>query len=218
MTTRMFPDYGNLRVFLLHIKAISDNMSQAYSITIRTESIFMKKALVLYLSITGNTEKVANSIHDGLIEAGFQTTMLRVQEAENEDFYNYSLICFGAPSYNWHIPMPADDYLKRKFYQYKKLGRIIPCAPKVPGKSCLLFCTYSGPHTGIREAMPAGKYIGQFFEHFGFTIVDEWYILSEFIGSEEYSINGAMGDIRGLPSEQDLARLKQSACNLSSHL
>lgn len=177
----------------------------------------MSKALVVYLSITGNTEKVAYSIYDGLTEAGFQTAMVKVQEAENEDFYNYDLVCFGAPSYHWHIPKPADDYLKAKFSQYKKHGRIIPCAPKIPGKNCLVFCTYSGPHTGIREAIPAGKYIGQFFEHFGFTIVDEWYILSEFIGSEENSLNGVMGDIRGLPSERDLARLKQSAYNLSSH-
>ena len=175
----------------------------------------MRKALVVYLSVTGTTEKVANSIYEGLLEAEFETSIQKVKEAKNENFYDYDLVCFGAPSYNWHIPKPADDYLKAKFNQYKKDGRIIPCAPKMPGKNCLVFCTYSGPHTGINEAIPTGKYIGQFFEHFGFAIVDEWYILSEFIGSEENSTKGKMGDIRGLPSEQDLARLKQRACNLS---
>ena len=178
----------------------------------------MRKALIVYLSITGNTEKVANSVNDGLVEAGFSTTILKIQDAEKEDFYDYDLVCFGAPSYNWHIPKTADDYLKAKFNHYKKGGRILPCAPKVPGKKCLVFCTYSGPHTGIREALPAGKYIGQFFEHFGFTVVDEWYVLSEFVGSEEHSTKGLMGDIRGLPSEQDLARLKQRAINLFSHI
>ena len=178
----------------------------------------MKRALVVYLSITGNTEKVANSIYDGLIEAGFETSIKQIKEAENEDFYDYDFVCFGAPSYNWHVPKHADDYLKAKFSQYKKNGRITPCAPKIPGKNCLVFCTYSGPHTGIREAIPVGKYIGQFFEHFGFNVVDEWYILSEFIGSEENSTKGVMGDIRGLPNDQDLLRLKQSVYNLSSHL
>ena len=177
----------------------------------------MKKALVIYLSITGNTEKVANSIFDGLIESGFETSLMKVKEADNVDFYDYDLVCFGAPSYNWHIPKPADDYLKAMFIRYKKDGWIIPCAPKLPGKNCLVFCTYSGPHTGLKEAVPAGKYIGQFFEHFGFTVVDEWYILSEFVGSEELNTKGRMGDIRGLPSEQDLARLKLSAFNLFSH-
>ena len=178
----------------------------------------MKRALVIYLSITGNTEKVAKSIYDGLIEAGYETNLKKVQEASDEDFYDYDLVCFGAPSYNWHVPKPAEDYLKGKFNQYRKEERIIPCAPKIPGKNCIIFCTYSGPHTGIKEAIPAGKYMGQFFEHFGFTVAAEWYVLSEFIGSEENSTKGLMGDIRGLPSEQDLIRVRQSAYNLSSGL
>ena len=87
-------------------------------------------------------------------------------------------------------------------------------APRIPGKQALIFCTYSGPHTGINEAISAGKYAGQFFEHLGFQVVDEWYILSEFRGSEENSTKGRMGDIRGLPSEKDLEKVKQDAANL----
>ena len=178
----------------------------------------MKKALITYLSITGNTEKVANSIHRGLIRGGFDSILSKVSDAANENFYDYDLVCFGSPSYNWHIPKPADDYLKAKFNQYKKEGRIIPGAPVLQDKNCLVFCTYSGPHTGIREAIPAGKYMGQFFEHFGFTVVDEWYILSEFIGSEENSTLGRMGNIKGLPSESDLRRLEESAFNLAKRI
>jgi len=178
----------------------------------------MKNALVVFQSITGNTLKVANSIHSGLNKGGFQSIIKPVQDAANEDFYSYDLVCFGAPSYNWHVPKQTDEFLKDKFNQYKKRGLIVPNAPKIPGKNCLVFCTYSGPHTGIREAIPTGRYIGQFFEHFGFTIVDEWYILSEFIGSEELSTKGRMGDVRGLPSEQDLLRIKESACSLASRL
>jgi len=75
----------------------------------------------------------------------------------------------------------------------------------------LVFCTYSGPHTGIRQAVPAGKYIAQFFEHLGFAAVDERYILSEFRGSEENSTLGRMGNIQRLPSEQDLKRIEDQA-------
>ena len=49
----------------------------------------------------------------------------KVGEAEEEDFYNYDLVCFGVPSYNWHVPKPADEFLKRKFAQYKKDGKIM---------------------------------------------------------------------------------------------
>lgn len=77
-------------------------------------------------------------------------------------------------------------------------------SPKIKGKNALIFCTYSGPHTGLNEATPLGKYIGQFFEHLGFTILDEWCILSEFIGSEERSTKGRMGNIRGKPTIEEL--------------
>jgi len=178
----------------------------------------MKKAIILYWSHSGNTEKVAVSIHRGLEKGGFQTSLLKIQEAENIDFYDYDLVCFGAPTYNFHPPKPVDDYLKAKFHHYKKEGRIKLSAPVIPGKNTLLFCTYSGPHTGIREAIPVGKYIGQFFEHFGFAVVDEWYVLSEFHGSEENSTLGRMGDIKGLPTKEDLQRIKEMAENLALRL
>ena len=78
-------------------------------------------------------------------------------------------------------------------------------------KHALIFCTYSGPHTGIDEATPAGKYAGQFFEHLGITVLDEWYVVGEFHGSEERSTLGRLGDIRGRPNEQDLARVREAA-------
>jgi len=178
----------------------------------------VKKAVILFWSQTGNTEKVAKSIQTGLAEGGFDTTLLRVQEAEEMDFYDSDLVCIGAPSYSWHPPKPVDDYLKAKFNKYKKEGRVKINAPKIPGKNALVFCTYSGPHTGIREAVPVGKYLGQFFEHLGFTVVDEWYVLSEFHGSEENSTLGRMGNIKGLPSAEDLKRIRESARNLASRL
>jgi hypothetical protein len=67
-------------------------------------------------------------------------------------------------------------------------------------------------------AVPAGKYVGQFFEHLGFTVVDEWYVLSEFHGSEENSTLGRMGNIKGLPCEQDLKRIEDHARLLASHI
>ena len=56
--------------------------------------------------------------------------------------------------------------------------------------------------------------MGQFFDHIGFDVLDKWYILSEFIGSEEMSTMGRMGEIRGLPTEQDLKELQEKAKKL----
>src|SRR4030067_2564364 len=111
-----------------------------------------------------------------------------------------------------------DEFLKNRFAAYRKEGRIKPCAPKVPGKNALMFITYSGLHTGIEEATPAGKYMRQFFEHLGFTILDEMYVLSEFHGSLENSTMGRMGDIRGKPTEVQLRKIKEAAKRLATGL
>jgi hypothetical protein len=178
----------------------------------------MKTAIVLYWSHAGNTEKVALSIRAGLENGGFAVTGGQLPAAGDLDFFDYELVCLGFPSYSWHPPKPVDEYLKARFGRYRKEGRILPGAPSIPGKNALIFCTYSGPHTGIREAIPAGKYAGQFFEHIGFTVVDEWYVLAEFHGDEELSTKGRMGNIKGLPSEQDLARIENQARLLAERL
>lgn len=181
----------------------------------------MKKSVVLYCSFTGNTQKVAKSIAKGLESQGLDCQLLTIQEAEEQDicFYDYDLVCFGTPSYNWNLPKPAADYLRKKFNQYKKEhGPVPPCAPKKPGKNALLFCTWSGPHTGMKEAIPCMLNMEQYFEHFGFTILDEIYVLSEFVGNEANSTQGVMGDIRGLPSEEDLRRVESQASSLVKRL
>jgi len=87
-------------------------------------------------------------------------------------------------------------------------------SPKIPGKAALVFVTYSGPHIGLNEALPAGKYIRQFFEHLGFAVVGEWYIVGEFHGWKEANQKGRLGDIRGRPNAQDLANVERNAKNI----
>ena len=178
----------------------------------------MKRALVLYWSNTGNTEKVASAIKEGLEDAGVNVSLKRTTEADNIDYFDYDLVCVGAPSINWHPPKQVTELLLKKFTEYQKQEKIKTGAPKVPGKHALMFCTFSGPHTGLREAMPVGLYMGQFFEHIGFTVVDEWYVLSEFVGNEERSTKGRMGDIRGKPTEEELQKIRMDAKKLASKL
>jgi flavodoxin len=178
----------------------------------------MKKALMIYWSKTGNTEKVATAIKQGLEETGVQVTVKRPEEAENVDYFDYDLVCVGSPSYSWHPPEPMTNFLKKKFAVYRQQGKIKPSAPKVPGKNALVFVTYSGPHTGMDEATPAGKDMRQFFEHIGFNVIDEWYVLSEYHGSLENSTQGRMGDIRGKPTEEELLKIKKDAEAIATKL
>jgi hypothetical protein len=174
----------------------------------------MKTALILYCSITGNTEKVARAIEAGLSEGGMETTLLRYQDAADIDYFDFDLVCVGAPSYNWNVPQPFNVFLTKNFAAQRSAGKIKPGSPRV-GKGALVFCTYSGPHTGIDEAIPAGLYMGQFFDHLGFDILDTWYILCEFIGSPENSTQGRMGDIRGLPTDEELQAIREKSRRLA---
>ena len=178
----------------------------------------MKNAAVIYWTKSGNTEKVALAIKEGLEEAGLNVSYMRVEDAEGLDYFEYDLICLGFPSYQWTTPRPMTTFLQTNLAKHRKEGLVKVSAPKIPGKNALIFCTYSGPHTGIREAIPAGLFAGQFFEHIGFTVLDEWYVLSEFHGNEKASTQGRMGDIRSKPTEEDLMKIKEDAINLAKTL
>jgi hypothetical protein len=176
------------------------------------------EAVVIYWSKTGNTEKAACAIRDGLEAGGAHVHLRTAEEAGDVDYYEYDLVCVGFPSYQWSPPEPMVRLLKQKHRQYAREGRVQVNAPPVDGTKALIFCTYSGPHTGINEAVPAGKYAGQFFEHLGIRVVDEWYIVGEYHGDEEASTRGCLGDIRGRPSDEDLRRLRERAASLVRRL
>jgi flavodoxin len=166
-------------------------------------------AAIIYWSKTGNTEKVALTIKDYLEANRFEVTVATAGEAGELDWFSFDLLCLGFPSYQWSPPRPVQDLLQTKWAEYRKEGRVKTHAPKVPGKYALVFCTYSGPHTGIDEALPACKRAGQFFAHLGFTVYDDLCVVGEFHGSEEHSTKGPLGDIRGRPNEADLEEVRK---------
>jgi hypothetical protein len=176
------------------------------------------EAVVIYWSKTGNTEKAARAIRDGLEAGGARVQLRTVEEAGDVDYYAYDLVCVGFPSYQWSPPEPVVRWLKRKHRQYDRQGRVRVNASPVEGTQALIFCTYSGPHTGIDEAIPAGKYAGQFFAHQGIRVVDEWYVVGEYHGNEEASTRGCLGDIRGRPTEDDLREIRERAASLVRQL
>ena len=173
------------------------------------------EAAVIYWSKTGNTQKAACAIRDGLEAGGAEVQLRKVEEADEVEYFHYDLVCIGFPSYQWAPPQAMVTFLKGKHRQYARQGRVQVNAPPVEDTQALIFCTYSGPHTGLKEAIPAGKYAAQFFDHLGFEIVGEWYVVGEFHGSEEKSTRGRLGDIRGRPNEADLRNVRQDATRLA---
>jgi len=58
----------------------------------------MKTAVLIYWSKTGNTEKVAFAIKEGLKRAGVKISVKRAEEPADVDFFDYDLVCIGSAS------------------------------------------------------------------------------------------------------------------------
>ena len=58
----------------------------------------MAKVLVVYVTTTGNTEKMANAIADGAKGAGADVTLKTVGDASVSELASYDVIAFGSPA------------------------------------------------------------------------------------------------------------------------
>jgi hypothetical protein len=165
------------------------------------------KVLNLYFSATGNTEKVAMRISEAVQELGREVDTLKVTGRDIEiDILNYEFVFAGSGVYAQLPGTPLIELFKGLMQKYRKAGEIQPASPRRPSAYVVVYCTYGGAHTGINEAIPAVKYMGQLFDHLGYTIMAEWYIVGEYKTERlrGYSIAGRLGDIRGRPNEEDL--------------
>lgn len=69
------------------------------------------KALVLYDSQFGNTEKVAKAIADAL-SAGAETSLLHAAAATPQAMSGVGLLVIGSPTQRFHATETIDDWLK----------------------------------------------------------------------------------------------------------
>ncbi len=168
------------------------------------------KVLNLYFSSTGNTDKIAGQIDSVVREAGHELDSVRVAKNIEPDILAYDVVFVGSGVYSWLPGKPMMDLLNRLREKYARSGEIKPASPKRAGKRSVVYCTFGGGHTGVNEALPVAKYMGQLFDHIGYEVVSEWFIPGEFHGTLGHlSTAGRMGDIRGRPNEADLQDIAQ---------
>ena len=166
------------------------------------------KAIVIYDSKTGNTERVARVIQETLVRERVDSTLKRVEDAFEEELYDYDLVILGTPIFQWLPSKSIQRFVNEKMILHEKRGDIRLLAPVIPGKKAVVFCTYSSPFTGIESPLPGIKYMAQFFKHIGFEVAGEWYVVGEFHSNEERSTKGMLGDIRGRPNQADLEEVR----------
>ncbi len=93
----------------------------------------MKTFIIAYESKYGNTKRVAETIAEGMREAGeVETTQSRVKEVDFDKILDYDAILIGSPN---HIGGPAGSV--KKFIN--KLGKL-----NLEGKQFAVFDTYIG--------------------------------------------------------------------------
>ena len=166
------------------------------------------KALVVYDSLGGNTEKVARRIYSSVSKQKIECDIVKVDRDTVVDIFDYSVVFIGSPVITWLPTNTMVEFVKRKMSSYSASGHIQPCAPLVPGRFAVCFCTFAGPHTGVHEAIPALKWLSSFMQHLGYQVVDEWHVVGSFHNNEQLSTCGRMGDIRGRPDDRDLGEIQ----------
>ncbi len=167
------------------------------------------KILNIYYSATGNTEKIANVISETAKKEEHEVETIRITKESSDidiELLSYDFVFAGSGVYQWLPGKPIQEFFTKMLWKYFEKGEIKPAAPRRSNKKAVLYCTYGGVHTGINEAIPAVKYMGQLFDHLGFTIIAEWYFVGEYRSKKltPFSTIGRMGNIKGRPNENDL--------------
>jgi len=168
------------------------------------------KILNLYFSSTGNTVKVGETITSALEKLGHEVTSVRVKKDTEVDVMAFERVFAGSGVYAWLPGKSMQNLLERLRDSYAAAGLIRPGAPRID-KGAVIYCTYGGVHTGVNEAVPAVKFMGQLFDHLGFEILDEWYFVGEYrsAGMRKFTTEGRLGDVSGRPDQNDLHEVEQ---------
>jgi flavodoxin len=170
------------------------------------------KILHLYFSSTGNTMKVADCITTTVAKLGHQIDTVKITGDTDLDLLSYDCIFVGSGVYQWLPGKGLQEFIQKRLAHYAAAGAIKPASPRLPGKKVVVYCTYGGAHTGINEAIPAVKFMGQLFDHLGFEVVSEWYFIGQYPATgrmQDFSTAGRLGDITGRPNDADLADVAQ---------
>jgi len=73
----------------------------------------MVKALVVYDSVYGNTEKVAGALATGLKNNGVDVELVKADAVKLDELGEVDLLCVGGPVHAWNVSKPVKELLKR---------------------------------------------------------------------------------------------------------
>jgi len=71
------------------------------------------KALVVYDTMFGNTEKVAKALVAGLQSGGVDADLVKVDAVKFDELGGVDLLCVGSPVQAWNVSKPMKEFLER---------------------------------------------------------------------------------------------------------
>lgn len=81
----------------------------------------MKKVLVTYYSLSGNTEKMARMIADGLVTKDLAVDLKKVDEVAIDSLPSYDGFIVGSPNYFGTMAWPVKKFVDESVKCFKKL-------------------------------------------------------------------------------------------------
>ncbi|MGQ9455701.1 MAG: flavodoxin family protein [Armatimonadota bacterium] len=97
----------------------------------------MARALVVYYSRSGNTEKMANLIAEGIKAGGVDVVVKRVQDTAPEELLEYDGIVVGSPTYYgsmaWELKKLFDESVRFHGKLDGKVGAAFSSAANIGG-------------------------------------------------------------------------------------
>ncbi|HOK56746.1 MAG TPA: NAD(P)H-dependent oxidoreductase [bacterium] len=102
----------------------------------------MRKILIVYYTLGGNTEKAAEIIKKGIESEGLEVVLKKGIDADIDDLLSCDGIVIGSPDYFSYMAGGLKDFFDRTFY---------PSRGKVEGKPYFAFLTHGGGGKAIES-------------------------------------------------------------------
>lgn len=97
----------------------------------------MSRVLIIYYSRTGNTEKMARLLAEGVVAGGVEAVVKKVEETEASELLEYEGIVMGSPTYygtmSWEVKKLLDESVAYHGRLDGKVGAAFTSAANIGG-------------------------------------------------------------------------------------
>jgi len=104
----------------------------------------MSKVLIIYSSLSGNTEKMAKAVQEGAVKAGATVIMKKAPEATAQDVIDADAVIMGTPNFSSYMSGMMKDFFDRNLFGIRG---------KCDGKPYATFGSYGGGGLAAVESL-----------------------------------------------------------------